>query len=257
MRTRIIILLVAVVLGLVAAFVAGQYIRGARQSVEQQEMPVEVLVAQEDLAVGLTAGEIISEGYVEVVTIPRRYVSEGAVSSFASIEGQVVVDAIAKGEQVSAARFQYPTEAGLAFSVPEDFVAVALPSDARRGVANLVSPGDHVAVLATFEPTSELKDAVTKTIIGKARVLAVGSQMADQPVPTGGEDEEESSSVMSGAGSSDMSQGPDTITVALSSVDAEKVVFAAEEGTVWFTLLSSESADVAETEGQKFPGILE
>jgi pilus assembly protein CpaB len=185
MRTKFIVLVVAVLLGLFAAFAAVNYIESARSTIEAEEQPVEVLVAQQDLPAGLSAEELSAEEYVALVEMPRRYVADGAVSSFAVIEGKLLTVPLTKGEQITSARFSLPTEAGLSFAVPEDYVAVALPNTAPRGVAGLIRPGDSVVVYATFEPGTELEEAVTKLILPKARVLAVGTRITYVPETNG------------------------------------------------------------------------
>lgn len=255
MRTKFIILVVAVLLGLFAAFAAVNYIESARSTIEAEEQPVEVLVAQQDLPAGLSAEELSAEEYVALVDMPRRYVADGAVSSFAAIEGKLLTVPLTKGEQITSARFSLPTEAGLAFAVPEDYVAVALPNTAPRGVAGLIRPGDSVVVYATFEPGTELEEAVTKLILPKARVLAVGSRITYTPETT--EDDADDAGSLAGARAGSDSEIPITLTLALSPADAEKLIFAQEEGRVWLGLLGSGTTEVPATPGQRFPSVIQ
>lgn len=259
MRTKVVVLIIAVLLGLAAAFLAVRYIQDARTTLEAEDQPVQVLVAQQDLPAGISAEELVAEEYVALVEVPRRYVADGAVSSVAVIEGQLLTVPLTKGEQVTASRFSLPTEAGLSFAVPEDYVAIAIPNTAARGVAGLVRPGDSVVVFATFEPEAgQLETAVTQLILRKARVLAVGSSTTLVPEPT--EDEEQSSTgtlsnPTQGAGADP--EVPSTVTLSLSPADAEKLVFAQEEGMIWLGLLGSGTTEVPATPGQHFPGVVE
>jgi hypothetical protein len=43
----------------------------------------------------------------------------------------------------------------------------------------------------------------------------------------------------------------------LSPADAEKLVFAQEQGKVWLALLGSGTTEVPATPGQRFPGVIE
>ena len=260
MRTKVLILVAAIILGLIAAVSAARYIDSARGRVEAQEQPVDVLIAQQDLPSGMSGEELIGQELLKLQAVPRRYVSDGAISSAVAIEGKILTVPLAKGEQVTGSRFSLPSAAGLSFAVPSDYVAVAMPNSADRGVAGLVRPGDHVVVYATFEPTGELAEAVTRLILRKARVLAVGSTTT--ALSSSSTDEEEDAAptgTLTGqtSGGSSAGEVPGTLTLALSPADAEKLVFAQEEGKIWFALLGSGTTEVPATPGQRFPGIIE
>jgi pilus assembly protein CpaB len=237
-----------------AAYAATRYIDGARARVAAGDKPVDVLVAQQDLPAGMTAEELEGEEFLALVAVPRRYVSDGAISSTAAIEGKILTAPLSRGEQVTNERFSLPSDAGLSFAVPEDYVAIAMPNRADTGVAGLIRPGDSVAVYVTFEPGGGLEEAITKLVLRKARVLAVGTststvdQTSDEPAEEGGalaSDEQNADEV------------PGTITLALSPADAEKLVFSNEEGRVWLALLGAGTTQVPRTAGQQFPGIIE
>jgi pilus assembly protein CpaB len=194
------------------------------------------------------ASDLISQGLVQQVQMPRRYVSDGAVSSVDSISDRVLSGPVSKGEILTAGRFQSASEAGLSFSVPKGFVAVTIPVDDARGVAGLISPGDHVAVLATVSKKS-ITDQETRVIIPGVQVLAVGQNTGGQaPVVQSGQ----SGGVLGASQSSGGSAAGATsiVTVAVSPADAEKVVFAIESGSIWLVLLPGDSSAVKPGAGQ-------
>ncbi|MBW6468711.1 MAG: Flp pilus assembly protein CpaB [Coriobacteriia bacterium] len=252
MRSRLVILVVAVVLGLIAAAMTGRYLASLERGVAAEDEPIEVLVAQEEIDRGMSAEEILEAGLVVRESIPRRYVAEGAVSSPASIEGQVLAEQLTAGEQVTQARFRFPSQAGLAFSIPDDFVAVTIANDAVKGVAGLVKPSDHVMVVVTLDPGPD-GEAVTQVLLPRARVLAVGSAVgteSSQPATGGG------GGGLVGAQQGGEQQTASTITLALSPADVEKLVYAEEKGSVWLALLGSTDAQTPETAGQTLQSLL-
>lgn len=257
MRAKVLILIAALVLGVVAAVFAARYIDGARARVEAQDQPVSVLIAQQDLPAGMSGEELADEELLKLETVPRRYVADGAISSSAAISGKILTVSLSKGEQVSDSRFALPSAAGLSFAVPEDFVAIALPNTADRGVAGLIRPGDSVVVYATFEPGTGLEEAVTKLILRKARVLAVGASTTALSSSSTDEEPERGGTLSAPrtAGSAEKDV-PGTVTLALSPADAEKLVFAQELGRVWLALLGSGTTEVPATAGQTFPGVI-
>ncbi len=252
MRSRIVILVAAVLLGVLAAVLTGRYLSSLERGVAEQDEPVEVLVAQEPIARGAFADELIATEVLAIESIPRRYVAEGAVSSASTIAGKVLAEDLSAGEQITQVRFQFPSEAGLAYSIPADYVAVSIPNTAVKGIAGLVKPGDHVMAVVTLDPGPE-GEPLTQVLIPKARVLAVGAMVSAQPAPV---QEEDDGRLGGGAAEEQQAEAPSTITLALSPADVERLVFAEEKGSVWLALLGSAETEIAATTGQTLRSVL-
>lgn len=239
MRSRILIIIVAVILGGLAAVLAANYLRSARTEIAAKDEPVEVLVAQEDLPRGLSAEELIERGLVAKQEIPQRFVSADAVSSERMIENQVLAVPVSAGEQLTRTRFQYPAQAGLSYSVPDDYVAVSISVDEVTGVSGLLKPSDNVVVYSTFNPEDQELPDFTMTTIAKARVLAVGAETSAESNTSNAQAEEDNAGVLA-AGRSENARGGtgyQTVTLALSVEDAQRVVYAAELGHIYLALL--------------------
>ena len=247
MKSKVLILVLALVMGAVATFFAINYLNSATRRLEADAEPVEVLVAAEDIPRGMSAEELIEKKLIVTEEIPRMYVSSGAVSSVGSIEGQVVSSPLSKGEQVTLTRFQYTAQAGLSYGVPEGFVAVAIPSDEVKGVAGLLKPNDTVMVAATFKPGPNGEEALTKVLLPKARVLAVGTSVGAEA-----QDEEiKTTGVLGGNSSSnDEEKIASTVTLALTPADLEKLIYAEEQGSVWLALLPATATEIPATAGR-------
>lgn len=251
MRSRLLVVIAAIVLGAVAAFVAVGYVSSARSRIRDEAKPVEVLVAVEDVPIGMSADEMLDRKLIERQAVPARYVAQGAISSPRVVDGQVLAMPMTKGEQVTSQRFMFPSTAGLAHTVPEGFIAVAIPTDVGRSVAGLLKPGDDVAVLGTVDPGSD-DSARTRILIPKARVLAVGesvgAESADaQPKKAGG---------IANAKASDRGAAPASITLAVTPGDAERLVLVQEKGKVWLALLPATATDGASGRGQALDTVL-
>jgi len=241
MRSKLIIVVLAIALGGVAAFAAYSYLGGVQRAAEAGSTMTDVLVATQDIPRGTSANELMSSGAVQLVKMPLRYIASGAISSVTSVADRILAVDVSKGEVLTTARFQYPSEAGLAFNVPKGFVAVTIPVDDSRGVAGLVKPGDRVALVVTIATKSGQGDQ-TRIAIPGARVLAVGRS-------TGAEPTQQASASGGGivSSQSNQPQSASTVTLGLSSTDAERVVFAVESGRVWLALLPT-------TESSATPG---
>lgn len=257
MRSKLLIIAVAVVLGAVAAFASFQYLDAVRTEAEAGSRMTEVLVAKADIARGMSADDMLAAGLIERVQIPQRYVAQGAISSVRSVADRILAVPVSQGEILTASRFQYPSEAGLAFSIPKDYVAVTVPVDDARAVAGLVKPGDRVAIVATVESKSggSGQGEVTRIMIPGARVLAVGRSTG---VESNSSTTGQSSGGAFGAGSSaqNQNQAVGSVTMALSPLDAEKVIFAVEAGRIWLALLPTTASEAAPGPGQSAQTIL-
>jgi pilus assembly protein CpaB len=248
MRTRIVILIVALALGVLAAVMAAQYLNDARTKVAAESEPIEVLVAQSDVPRGVTSEELVAQDLVKLEEVPRRFVAADAVSSPRAIEGQVLATPLSSGQQVTAASFQVPSTAGVSFSINADQQAVAIPVDEVRGVSGLVKPGDRVAVYVTVSPGPAGEPDYTKQLLAEAKVVAVGASLQSD---SQSEEEEQGSGIAAaqGRGTED-GRAARTLTLAISPADVERVVFAAETGDVYVSLLPANAEDQPVGKGQ-------
>lgn len=255
MRSRIWIVVIALVLGGVAAVVAAQYLRSARTDIAALNEPVAVLVAQQDLPRGATAEELMERKLVAEEQVPRQWVAADAVSSVRVVAGQVLAVPVSEGELLTKSRFQYPSAAGLSYSVPENLVALSVDVDDVKGVAGLLKPGDNVVVFATFKPDGQAKTAYTQTVVAKTKILAVGAAVtAEQTVAE--EDEEQKGGLLdsrSGGGASDAPTYR-TVTLGLSVEDAERVAYSREIGEIHLALLPQNAAEPAKPAPVWFKG---
>lgn len=247
MRTKIVILVIALALGGLAAVMAARYLTDARSEIIEKNEPIEVFVAREDIPRGLSAEELIASELIAIEKVPARYVAAGAVSSARALEGHVLAQPLSAGEQVTTGRFELPSAAGLAYSIPADYIALSVPVDEVKGVSGLLKPGDHVTLFAHFETGPE-GDALTKMLLRDAKVLAVGGTI--RPA--------EDTSAQSGAdgvlSTSRNDEEPElnarTVTIAVSPAVAEQIVFAEEEGEVWCALLPATGEEIEVTAGR-------
>jgi pilus assembly protein CpaB len=245
MRTKIIIVVIALALAGFAAVLALRYVQSARTEVASSSEPIEILVAQEDIPRGVAAEELVAKKMVALEKVPQRFVAAGAISSARAIEGQVLSSPLTKGEQLTAARFAVPSAAGLAYSIPKEYVAIAIPVDEVKGISGLVKPGDHVAIFATFAPGPGGEENITKVLLSDAKVLAMGGNLTAEASPQSAP----KTGLASATSRSDTGVA-NTMTLSVTAADAEKLVFAEETGKVWVTLLPATGDTVPSAPGQ-------
>lgn len=244
MRTKIVIVILALVLGGLAAVMAAGYLRSARADIAAENESVGVLVAQEVLPRGVSGEELLRRDLVKIERVPRQFVSADAVSSTRGIENQVLAVNVGAGEQLTRSRFQYPAEAGLAYSVPEEYVAIACAVDEVSGVAGLIKPSDYVMVYATLKGDAGKKqDSRTVTLIPRARVLAVGASIGVEPEAEDDEKDQGGQGALAG-GQQQADKVPTTVTLALTPADAAKLAYSQENGELRLALLPANGSKV-------------
>jgi pilus assembly protein CpaB len=237
---------IAVVLAFVLAVVATTsiffYVRGVEARAFEDAELVEVFVAQGPIDAGTAASEAGDGGLIARDTAPRVNVPVGAITDLEQIEGQVAVDRILTGEILLAERWGTTEEASVGFEIPEGFEAVAVEVGIPPGVAGYIRGGDRVSLIATLEApgatttdadgtvTEEPGDVRTQYLLQAIEVLAVGQRTTQAE----GDQAPQSSVLM---------------TVALQPEDAEKLVFAIENASLYFTLLP-EDAEPQDTPGR-------
>jgi len=215
-------LILAAVAGALAAVLAYFWFSSKEREMESMSVPVPVLVAKKHIP----SGTWVDEGLVEVTMVPRKFVQPGALRSPEEALGQLSLAPFAPGEQMLANKLSMRGVA-LSLTVPPGKRAVTVAVDPAGSVAGLVKPGDLVDVLVTVDREKEPR---TFALIQAAPVLAVGKSFSLQPVP------EESSPLV-------FSQ-TDTVTLAVSPFEAQRLTHLENIGRIKLTLRSPGDKDV-------------
>lgn len=164
---------------------------------------------------------------VEVMQIPTNLINPGAVATLGEItSGYVTSTELLPGEQLLSARFRDPE--GLSrILVPNSLQEVTIPIFPERAVGGAFNPGDTLGVIASFDAGEGGKNS--SFILHRALVTAVQFSTSDLGV---------ASATASGSDTSARTAPTDQllVTFAVSSVDAVRLVFAAEFGSIWLSL---------------------
>ena len=251
MQSRVLAILIAVVLALVATGALVVYVNGAdRRAIANQE-PVAVLVAKETIKAGTSGEDAQNLKLVAPKLVPRESAVVGAFRSWSQLEGRFAAVDIMKGEQLLPTRWVGADEVegrGL-LPIPDDHQALSIGLDVTRQVAGFVTPGDNVGIVLTLPGG----DGGTKTrfLLQNVRVLAVGATALSSRTAQGG----------GGRVNQKGSQSVTAITLAVKKQYVESVVHAAVDGDIYLTLMPR-NADPAQrsqgvTDDNVFPGPLE
>lgn len=236
------LLIIAAIAGLAAAvlFIAAVNSGGGGSSTSLTAETATVVVAARDI----TAGQQIESNMVEVKSVSSGDVIEGAFSAEDTAVGQRARVPVAKGEQITSAKVGAPTEgAGLGYVLPPGKRAVGVEvSEVTQAGGNLL-PGDHIDLLATFQPAAAGAPVVVYTVLRDLEVLSVAqeAQQAVTAAPDASGGTDDASLTTSGEVPKDVKEQPSavTVTVAVDPSQAQLVSCIQDHpnvSRVWLTL---------------------
>ncbi len=219
---------IALVLATAGAAVLINYVAGADRRAMAGMVPERVLVVKAPVPAGTTSDKLAP--LVKVTTLPQVAVVPGAVSSLAQLQGQVATGDLQPGEQVLGSRFADPAtlDQGTAVEVPAGLQEVSLSLEPQRVLGGNLQPEATVGVLLSVEKQTHLvfHQVLVTEVQGGVAPAADPQDASPDPSPAAAP------------------QGSVMVTLAVTAPQAEQIVFAAENGTVW---LSRENPDSSPT----------
>ena len=236
MQSRVLAILVAVVLALVATAALVVYVNGAdRRAVSGQE-PRMVWVAAEGIKAGTSGQTARNTGLIKQVPVPNKNVVAGAVLSMPQIENRYAAVDIVAGEQLLLRRWVGAEDVAgrRLLQIEPGHQALAIEMDMVRQVAGFVTPGDKVSLVLSMKrpaPGGDLERS--QFLLQNVQVLAVGATALANSAAQGG-----GSRVNQGRGE------VAAVTLSIPDERVEQVVYAAENGSIYMTLLPPDAKDV-------------
>jgi Flp pilus assembly protein CpaB len=211
----------AILAGAILVFYVGKY----RDSVQQEQKPVSVLVADDLIPKGTSGDIVASKNMYTVSQIPANRVKDGAITDPDALKGLVVKDEIFPGTQLTESQFDSAASSGVIVKLTGDQRAVSVPLDSAHGLTGIVQTGDRVDVMAgfTIDGADGKQHPVTKTIMTDILVL-------DAP----------STAPSSSIASSNTTQN---VTLQVTDAQAADLAFASDYGKLWVSLRPAAGAD--------------
>jgi pilus assembly protein CpaB len=257
-RTRLLAITLAAVLGLLGVVAVLAYVRQANERAVNGLKAVTVLMATGAIPAGTSLNKAKAEDLLGTEQVPASSLSNAGVRSVTKQNGgEVVSGAVPKGfalqQDMLTSRTSVTPSAG--FVLPPNTVAVAVNLCASEAVAGYATPGSEVAVfdtrangdtqrecdanrqIVTPGTISNINSANTLLVL-KAKVLAVGQNPASQ-----GANGATGVTVNADPASSSSSSSDDEVlvTLAVNQKDAERLILIAEVGLPYMALLGPSS----------------
>lgn len=183
-------------------------------------------------AAPIKPGTPLGPTHLQLKKVPKAYVHPAAVmaSDREQILGQRVSSKLEVGQVLLWSDFATERQSvgrKLAAAVPKGLRGLTVPVNTSSALGGMLTPGDRVDVIGTFQKSNEGAESSTVTLLQNVTVLAVGSQR-----DTAGEAREGSN-----AGH---------VTLAVGLEEAELLVFAMNRGKVGFVLRNTDDIAVVD-----------
>jgi Flp pilus assembly protein CpaB len=211
--------LCAVVAGGLVLIALNQY----RQNLVTTNKQATVLVAAGEIQKGTSGEAVAAQRLFKVTPVVSTQVQPGALSDSTFLAGKVAQVDILPGQQLTLADFT--AVAGVAGQLQPGQRAVSVSIDEAHGDTDVVQTGDRVDVyaalsengapaLALLVPNALILKAANGPVAGTAPPAPAAGGAAAAPAPSGGS----------------------SVVLAVSTADAPKVAYVADNGKLWMLL---------------------
>jgi Flp pilus assembly protein CpaB len=210
-------------LALAGAILVFLYVVSYRNDVQSGANLVEVFVAGRDIPEGADGASVLGGGYLKKQTVLRRNVIAGAISNPSQIADLAASHTILAGEQITVRQFHPVAEEGVLANIAGNRRAMTIPGTANQLLAGVVKEGDKVDMLANIHyVVRPPAGATTEGDLGKVATRVVLRDLLVLRAPSTSSDQRGTTSV--------------SITLALADSQAQKLLFAMNNGQWWLML---------------------
>ena len=240
MRSRGLVVALAVLLAVAAAAAVILYTNGVKKSAQTGGDLKPVIVATQDIPANTSLDPLIGSGAFKELNVPAEALVGGAVTSLAELKGQTTTAPIVANEQLTSSNLSSGEQVqGGALGISKGHVAVTIKLNTPQGVNGSIQRGDNITVFATFTGVSIVKGDLhqllnplstsapvtdrqdlpdfTATLIPTVRVLQVVNPVLDETGNATGDTV--------------------TLTLDLTPKQAQDLIFAAQLAQIWTGLL--------------------
>lgn len=232
MGRRTILLVAALLVAALGTTLVFLYARGADQRAAAGQELVKVLFAKSEIAVGTTGNAAAESGALELREVAKNSVAEGALSDIAPVADQVALSPIFPGQQILQQQFGAPGSQ-TSLPIPAGKVAVSVQLGDPERVAGFVTSGSEVAVFATVSApgaTTGGQANITQILLPRVLVVGVGNSTLVTKTTTTASGQQNTEQISRAI-----------LTLALDQTEATKIIYAAQQGQLYFALLTADS----------------
>lgn len=244
MRSRGLVVGIALVLAIVAAAAVILYTNKVKEDAALGGTQVQILVSTQDIPAN-TALNTLNADVFKTVSVPTAVKVAGAVTSVDQLADQITTGLILANEQIPASRLSGGSTEGVSsIGVTEGNVAITVELPGPRAGDGVVHAGDHVTVYANYTGFSVDTGGNLKQIIQGKPAPPNTATSPPVPVPTFTAALIPNVKVLRVQNPTPDANGQIPlataiiVTLDLTPQDAQNLVFAQENASMWLGLLA-------------------
>jgi Flp pilus assembly protein CpaB len=240
MKSRGLVVGVALVLAVVAAGAIFLYTNGVKNNAVGAGAAADVIVATKDIPANTALSPLIQKGVFKSIRVPINAVVKGAVTDTAQLQNQTSTATIFANEQIPTTRLSSGTSSTDSLGLSAGNLAISVKVSGPDGVNGAITRGSWVTVYTTFSNIRFLPGTTAQAQIQQAIKQSTGGQVATLPSLTltlipAARVVDIVNPPLDASGQS--TGGAVTLTLDLTAKDAQNLVYAENNGTVSFGLL--------------------
>jgi pilus assembly protein CpaB len=238
MRSRGLVVAIAVVLAVAAAAAVILYTQGVKETARTGGELKTVIVSTQEIPPNQQLDPLIEQGIFSEIEVPASALVDGAVTDINELAGETTTTPILENEQISTSRLSSAETPLNLTGVSKGHVGVAVELDAPQGGVGNIQPGDQVQVFATYTGVTVIPGTLRQLLNSVGGTAAKKVDMPDFTltlIPTVRVLRIQNPSVDTETGRSDSSRIQ--VTLDLEPQDAQNLVFAQENARIWLGLL--------------------
>lgn len=227
--------IIALILGLITTGLIYFYLLKIEENSKVEEPIKEVVIAKVTISPRTTiTKEMIEIKSFNVSSLPPSFFLDEK-----KVIGQIAKEPIYKGEPIIPQRIADETyrKIHLTYSIPKGYRAVTLQYNPVMGVGGFIQPGDYIDIIGTYQnDRNGVEKDISKIIIQNIFVLAVGEKVE--------------------VNTSKINEQINTITLAVTPYEAEKITFTEETASVRLILRPLHEDGLPSTTGSTIDNII-
>jgi len=271
MRSRGLVVVLALILATIATVGVFLYSRGVKDDALAGGDVVQVVVSKVDIPANSDLNAFIEDEQFALQDLPADAVVEDAITDISQLQGRRNSVFILAGEQIPLSRVEGGEVPGGVIGIPEGHQAITVALNAPRAIAGALAGGDNVTIYATFEDIDltllaggrgQSLEKLIQTAIRQqeqqAQQATSGQQAANVEIPKFDATvvlvpevevlrvirESQTSDVPGEDQPTEEIEGVISVTLAFLPEEAQQFVFALEQGDVYLSLLPPDQAGV-------------
>ena len=171
MRSRGLVVAIAVVLAIVAAAAVILYTNGVKSDAVTGGALSVVVVSKQDIAANTNLTPLVQEGAFSELQVPTDAVVDGAVTDVSQLRGQTTTAPVLANEQIPAGRLSSgEAPKGGSLGITEGNVGLPIVLEGGPAGYGLIQRGDNVAVYATFRAGELVSKGALRQILSPAQL---------------------------------------------------------------------------------------